>query len=72
MAKFGANFGDQKKLCPLCKAHKDTQEDSFSNCDFLKNKVSITNKYEEIFTKPSSELAKSLIMIMKIRETEEN
>ena len=72
MAKFGANFGDEKKLCPLCKAHKDTQEDSFSNCDFLKNKVSITNKYEEIFTKPSSELAKSLIMIMKIRETEEN
>ena len=27
MAKFGANFGDEKKLCPLCKGHKDAQED---------------------------------------------
>ena len=61
MAKFGANFGDDSKLCPLC---IDNQEESFKNCVENINEC----KYEDIFKTPTSEVAKFLKEIMKRRE----
>ena len=53
MAKFGANFGDDSKVCPLCRNHMDNQEESFKNC--FANKYEC--KYEDIFKTPTSEVA---------------
>ena len=44
MAKFGSNYGEQFKLCPLCKQHEDSKE--------IRTMEVITCNYEDIFKKP--------------------
>ena len=68
MAKFGANYGEKYKLCPLCKVHLDSQEKSFEECQVIQAKIRNIYKYEEIFLNPSQEIAKVLKEIMKLRE----
>ena len=70
MAKFGANYGETTKQCPLCKKHKDCQETSFNRCEEIRKKVEITFQYEDIFSKPTSKVAKVLKEIMNIRENQ--
>ena len=66
MTKFAANYGDKDKMCPLCSEHKDNQEDAFK-CKEIRKQLVIRHKYEEIFKKPTQELVKALVIIMKIR-----
>ena len=68
MAKFGANYGEKYKLCPLCKEHLDSQDKSFEECQVIKVKIRNIWKYEEICLNPSQEIAKVLREIMKLRE----
>ena len=67
MTKFAANYGDKDKMCPLCSEHKDNQEEAFK-CEEITKQWVIRHKYEEIFKKPTQELVKALVIIMKIRE----
>ena len=50
MAKFGENYraGRDSVLCPLCKNHKDSQEESF-RCTKVRDKIKVEDKYDEIF-----------------------
>ena len=68
MAKFGTNYGEKFKLCPLCKQHEDSQEACFKQCQEIRTTEVITCNYEDIFKKPSKKLAKVLKSIEKIRE----
>ena len=56
MAKFGANYGDSNKKCPICGSHTDSQEEIFKNCEKIK-KITNSCVYEDIFKKPTKELA---------------
>ena len=69
MANFGTNYGEQFKLCPLCKQHEDSQEKCFKQCQEVKKNVVITSNYEEIFLNPTKKLAKALMSIEKLRES---
>ena len=71
MAKFGANYGEPKKLCPLCKKHFDSQESFFNTCEQL-SIFKITFQYQEIFRRPTSEIAKVLKHINHVRENQWN
>ena len=62
-----ANYGDKDKMCPLCSENEGNQEESFKRKETRKQLV-IIHKYEEIFKKPTQELLKALVIIMKIRE----
>ena len=71
MAKFGANYGEKYKLCPLCKKHEDNQEKCFNQCEEVRKTLTIKCNYEDIFrSSPSQELASVLKEIMKIRESQ--
>ena len=52
MAKFGTNYGEKFKLCPLCKQHEDSQEACFKQCQEIRTTEVITCNYEDIFKKP--------------------
>ena len=68
MANFGGNYGQSEKKCPLCEEHLDNQEDCFKNCPVVAQKLGHSLKYEDIFIQPSSEIAKLLLKIQKLRE----
>ena len=69
MAKFGANYGDKSKLCPLCSEHEDSQEMFYKQCSVAKEAVEITSKYEEIFSgNPSKKLIGTIKKLTKLRE----
>ena len=68
MAKFGTNYGESFKLCPLCKQHEDSQEMCFKQCQEIRTTEVTTCNYEDIFKKPPTKLAKVLKSIEKIRE----
>ena len=69
MAKFGANYGDKSKLCPLCSEHEDSQEMFYKQCSVAKEAVEITSKYEEIFSgNPSKKLICTIKKLTKLRE----
>ena len=68
MANFGGNYGQSEKKCPLCEEHLDNQEDCFKNCSVVAQKLGHSLKYEDIFIQPSSEIAKVLLKILKLRE----
>ena len=71
MAKFGDNYGEPKKLCPLCRKHLDSQETFFNSCEELKKMVKLNFKYIQIFKKTTKEIAQTLKKINWIRETHE-
>ena len=64
MAKFGLNYGEQDKLCPLCSKHLDSQEASFTKCEKIREAITINCKYNEIFTIPSRTLLGARIFIL--------
>ena len=69
MAKFGANYGQSQKLCPLCSEHEDCQEKCFNQCRVIRDAIQINNKYEEIFSdQPSKEIATILRKITSYLE----
>ena len=71
MARFGANYGQPTKKCPLCEEHDDSQEDSFNTCPVIKQKVGNHSiKYHEIFNQPNNEIIKVLKQVRKAREYE--
>ena len=71
MARFGANYGQPTKKCPLCEEHHDSQVDSFNTCPVIKQKVGKhCIKYQEIFNQPNNEIIKVLKQIRKAREYE--
>ena len=70
MAPFGENFrgGEKTVLCPLCKKHPDSQEESFS-CVQVNRLVTVRGSYKEIFrTKFSPELVQTVYNIYNFRE----
>ena len=70
MTKFGANYGDSKKKCPLCETHPDSQEEFFKNCNVVQQQISNKLDYQEIFNKPSCELVQVLKRMTKLRENQ--
>ena len=68
MAKFGANFGDSSKQCPLCGAHNDSQEEFFNNCAIVQQEIPNNCKYQNVFINPNYETVQVLKQMMKIRE----
>lgn len=56
MTKLIANYGDSERKCPLCQAHYDSQEDFFKNCNAVKQQISNTFNYMEIFKNPRTRL----------------
>ena len=71
MAKFRANYGDSKKKCPICGSHTDSQEEIFKNCEEIK-KITLSCVYEDIFKKPTKELAQVLKQITKLKENSQD
>ena len=71
MTKSGDNYGELKKLCPLCRKYLDSQEKLFNLCEELKKTVKLNFKYIQIFKKPTKEIAQILKQINWIRETHE-
>ena len=70
MAPFGENFkaGKFSSVCPLCSAHIDSQEESFT-CSALNKMLQIRGKYSDIFTnKISEELTQTLESIYIFRK----
>ena len=70
MTKFGANYGDSKKKCPLCETHLDSQEEFFKSCNVVQNQISNKFDYQEIFYKPSFELVQVIKQMTKLRENQ--
>ena len=73
MEKFGQNFrgGREVVLCPLCRNHKDGEEESFSTCSETKEKVDIRGSFDEIFRDDIPiETVLTMKRIMKHREKE--
>ena len=68
MAKFGANFGDSMKKCPLCGAHSDSQEEFFNNCEKVKQEIPKRCDYQSIFRNPNYETVQVLKQMTKLRE----
>ena len=69
MAKFGANYGDKSKLCPLCSEHEDSQEMFYKQCKVVKEAVEITSNYEAFFSgNPTKKLVGTIKKLMKLRE----
>ena len=71
MAKFGANHGDSRKKCPMCGSHTDSHEEIFKNCEEIK-KITLSCVYEDIFKKPTKELAQVLKQITKLKENSQD
>ena len=69
MAKFGLNYGEQDKLCPLCSKHLDSQEASFTKCEKIREAITINCKYNEIFRRPSKQIVHLIHEITRIRES---
>ena len=70
MAIYSDNYKGQGDVitCPLCHLHLDVQNLSFQ-CTEVKKNIQIGGKYEEIFDdKISSELAKTVLHISKLRK----
>ena len=68
MARFGKNYGEILKPCPLCKFHIDSQEKCYQECMEIKKYVDTKCNYADLFYNPSKKLAQELKSIMKIRE----
>ena len=68
MARFGKNYGDSLKPCPLFKLHSDSQEKCYMECFEIKKYLDTKCSYEDLFYNPSKKLTQELRTIMKIRE----
>ena len=72
MAKFGENFRANKNpiLCPLCRTHLDGQKMCFENCPVVKNNITISGNYNQIFNTSDipSDIVQTLVRIEKLRE----
>ena len=73
MANYGENFRGKENtiLCPLCSTHLDSQKMCFENCPVLRQKITVSGSYHQIFnTNVPREVVKTLCMIDKVREEE--
>ena len=71
MANYGENFRGKENaiLCPLCYTHLDSQKMCFENCPVLRQNITISGSYDQIFnTSVSTEVVQTLSMIDKFRE----
>ena len=60
---------EAKTLCPLCKAHSDGEEESFTTCEEILAKVKTQGCFENIFEETiSRETIDKMKKILKIRE----
>ena len=69
LERFGENFREGREVveCGLCGKHRDGQKESF-NCSFIKSKIDLQGKYENIFAKRVDRATINSIMnISKIR-----
>ena len=70
MADVGQNFrgGNDDIPCKLCGSHLDSQQEIFSKCTFIKEKIEITERYDDVFNSfIPAKLCKTITNIMKIR-----
>lgn len=70
MARFGSNYGDPFKQCPLCKKHSDTQENCIIKCEEIQKRVEIKFHYQEIFRNPTKEIVQVLKKVTVLRENQ--
>ena len=63
MEKFGQNFrgGRELVLCPLCRQHRDGEEESFNSCSETRKHVDIRGTFNEIF---AEDISKKTVMTM--------
>ena len=68
MARFGKNYGESLKLCPLCILQNDSQEKGYKECLEINKYLDTKCSYEDLFYNPSKKLAQELKSNMKIRK----
>ena len=71
MADVGQNFrgGNDNIICKLCGLHSDSQQEIFSKCTYIKEKIEVTERYDDVFNSViPAKLCKIITKIMKIRK----
>ena len=71
MEKFGENYrgGREYVLCPICKTHRDGEEESFTECKEVLVEADTEGTFDNIFEENiSRETINKITRIMKIRE----
>ena len=58
-------------MCPLCFSHLDSQKMCFENCPVLRQNITMSGSYQQIFnTNVPIEIVQTLCMMDKFREEE--
>ena len=72
MAKYGENYRGSKEviLCPLCNTHIDSQIMTVENCPVVRNNISISGNYVQIFNNCliPSDIVQTIMKLDKFRE----